>query len=38
MPAAIKPAARVIPLTPSVEFDAALVRKLNQAAPRRCAG
>ena len=29
-----KPAARVIPLTPSVEFDAALVRKLNQTGPR----
>lgn len=28
------PAARVIPLTPSVEFDAALVRKLNQTGPR----
>jgi len=26
--------ARVIPLTPSVEFDAALVRKLNQMGPR----
>jgi oxygen-independent coproporphyrinogen-3 oxidase len=38
MPADAKPgttpAARVIPLTPSVEFDAALVRKLNQTGPR----